>query len=49
MFNMLYPVIDFDSDKETYEKYDTMSAYDLFRQWGISKEIYDKFLKPTCT
>ena len=48
MFNMLYPVIDFDSDKDTYEKYDTMSAYDLFRQWGISKEIYEKFLKPTC-
>ncbi len=48
MFNLLYPVVDFDADKDTYEQYDTMSAYDLFKQWGVSKDIYEKFLKPTC-
>ena len=46
MFNMLYPVIDYDSTPETYLRYDKMTARELFGQFGISEALYNDFLKP---
>eukprot|EP00803_Ostreobium_quekettii_P007991 evm.model.scf_785.8 EVM.evm.TU.scf_785.8 scf_785:59941-64351(+) len=46
MFNMLYPVVDYDSTQKVYEKYDKMTARELFRQFGISERLYNEFLKP---
>lgn len=46
MFNMLYPVVDYDCDGETYKRYDQMTARELFKDWGISDSLYRDFLKP---
>ena len=46
MFNMLLPVVDFNSDPATYQRYDQMTARELFNKTGISKNLYTEFLKP---
>lgn len=46
MFNMLLPVVDFNSDPETYRRYDQMTARELFNRTGISESLYREFLKP---
>ena len=46
MFNMLLPVVDFNSDPETYKRYDQMTARELFNKTGISENLYNEFLKP---
>eukprot|EP00210_Caulerpa_lentillifera_P001559 g1497.t1 len=46
MFNMLFPVVDFNSDPKTYTKYDQMTARELFLRTGISENLYNEFLKP---
>lgn len=43
---MLLPVVDFNSDLETYKKYDQMTARELFNRAGISENLYREFLKP---
>lgn len=43
---MLLPVIDFNSTKKTYLKYDEMTARELFQRSGISENLYREFLKP---
>jgi uncharacterized protein with NAD-binding domain and iron-sulfur cluster len=47
MIPWLYSVIDYDSTPETYERYDKMSALDMFRSYGVSKRMYEEFIKPT--
>jgi hypothetical protein len=47
MLPWLYSVIDYDSTPETYERYDKMSARDMFRSYGVSKRMYEEFIKPT--
>lgn len=37
MIPLLYAVIDFERDEETYREYDKMTARELFRRFGISK------------
>lgn len=37
MIPLLYAIIDFERDPETYDAYDKMSARELFRRFGISK------------
>ncbi|KAI7840340.1 hypothetical protein COHA_006122 [Chlorella ohadii] len=43
----LYTAIDLESTPDSYERYDSMSALDMFRQFGITKSAYENFLKPT--
>jgi uncharacterized protein with NAD-binding domain and iron-sulfur cluster len=47
MLPWLYSVIDFDTTPESYERYDKMSALDMFRNYGVSKRMYEEFIKPT--
>ena len=37
MLPFLATFMDFDSSEETYERYDKMSAYELFKLCGVSK------------
>lgn len=46
MVPLLYAVLDYDSDPETYARYDRMSALELFQRFGVSKPLYEQFLKP---
>jgi len=43
----LYNVINFDSDPETYDRYDKMTAREMFRMSGVTDTAYELFLKPT--
>ena len=46
MLSLLPAMLEFNSDPETYQMYDEMTARELFRQSGVTKELYQKFLKP---
>lgn len=46
MLTLLPAMLSFDSDPETYEMYDEMSAKELFRRSGVTKALYESFLKP---
>ena len=46
MLTLLRPMLEFDADARTYSEYDDMTARELFKQAGVTKELYDKFLKP---
>jgi len=46
MIPLLGALLDYDSDPETYARYDAMTARELFRQYGVSKRLYEEFLKP---
>lgn len=37
----LYTAIDLESTPESYDRYDSMSALDMFRQFGITKSAYE--------
>jgi uncharacterized protein with NAD-binding domain and iron-sulfur cluster len=43
----LFNVINLRASGETYERYDNMSAYELFRLFGVTDKAYKLFLKPT--
>ena len=47
MIPWLFASLDFESSAETYEAYDSMSALDMFRKYGVSKRMYEGFIKPT--
>ena len=47
MLPFIAAFIDFDSSEETFEKYDKMSAYELFQKCGVSTAAYEEFLRPT--
>ena len=47
MLPFLAAFIDFNSSPETFEKYDKMSAHELFVKCGVSKAAYEEFLRPT--
>eukprot|EP00798_Chlamydomonas_sp_ICE-L_P018499 gene18499-24997_t len=47
MLPFLATFVDFNSSQETFEKYDKMSAWELFKMCGVSKAAYEEFLKPT--
>ena len=43
---LLYTILDLNRSEETFNKYDNISAYDLFLELGISKRLIDDFLRP---
>ncbi|KAF8066234.1 pds [Scenedesmus sp. PABB004] len=47
MLPFLLRFVDFDASPEVYERYDKMSARELFRQCGVSQRMYEEFLRPT--
>jgi hypothetical protein len=47
MIPWLFSVLDFESTPETYKRYDEMSAKDMFKMYGVSRAMYEGFIKPT--
>ncbi len=47
MIPLLGALLDYDSDPETYARYDSMTARELFRQYGVSKRLYE-VASPLC-
>ncbi|GLI65776.1 hypothetical protein VaNZ11_009387 [Volvox africanus] len=47
MLPFLATLADYVSSEERFEQYDKMSAYELFRQCGVSTRCYNEFLRPT--
>ena len=43
----IYNVINLNSSPSTYERYDNMSAAEMFRNSGVTQTAYERFLKPT--
>ena len=43
---LLYSVIDFDNSHEAWQRYDKMTARELFRQYGVSERLYKESLEP---
>ena len=43
----LYTAIDLGSTPGSYERYDSMTALELFRRYNITQAAYENFLKPT--
>ncbi|CAN0313361.1 unnamed protein product, partial [Ectocarpus sp. 4 AP-2014] len=37
MIPLLYAILDFERDEDTYREYDKMTARELFRRFGVSK------------
>jgi hypothetical protein len=47
MIPWLFSVLDYESTAETYRRYDEMSALDMFKMYGVSRAMYEGFIKPT--
>jgi len=47
MLGLLYATLDFSRSEETFEKYDRMTAHELFIRMGLSKRLVDDFVRPT--
>ena len=47
MAGLLYAMLDFDRDEETFLSYDRMTAHELFIRMGLSKRLVDDFIRPT--
>ncbi|KAF5833500.1 hypothetical protein DUNSADRAFT_10187 [Dunaliella salina] len=47
MIPFLGSFFDYNTNEETYKEYDSMSAYELYRRTGVSREAYEQFLRPT--
>ena len=43
----LYSAIDLGSTPGSYERYDSMTALESFRRFGVTQRAYEEFLKPT--
>ncbi|NEO27008.1 MAG: FAD-dependent oxidoreductase, partial [Kamptonema sp. SIO4C4] len=43
---LLYAVIDFDNSPEAWQRYDKMTARELFRQYGVSERLYKEAFEP---
>lgn len=46
MVPLLQCIFDYESSPETYERYDRMTARELFVRYGVSQRLYEGFLKP---
>eukprot|EP01035_Chromulina_nebulosa_P017252 gene17252-22782_t len=44
---LLYAMLDFNRNEETFEYYDKMTANELFNRVGVTKRLADDFLNPT--
>lgn len=47
MVGLLYAMLDFERDPETFAAYDRMTAHELFIRMGLSKRLVADFIKPT--
>lgn len=45
-FPLIQAVLDFDNSDEAWQKYDRISAYELFRQYGVSERLYREAFEP---
>jgi uncharacterized protein with NAD-binding domain and iron-sulfur cluster len=43
---LLYSVVDFDNSEAAWQRYDRLSARELFRQFGVSKRLYKEAFEP---
>ncbi|ELS03028.1 hypothetical protein Xen7305DRAFT_00027460 [Xenococcus sp. PCC 7305] len=43
---LLYSVIDFDNSHEAWQRYDKITARELFRQYGVSERLYKEAFEP---
>ncbi|TVQ44155.1 MAG: FAD-dependent oxidoreductase [Gloeocapsa sp. DLM2.Bin57] len=43
---LLYAVIDFDNSPTAWQKYDKMTARELFKQFGVSERLYKEAFEP---
>ena len=43
---LLYAVIDFDNSDEAWQRYDKMSARELFKQYGVTERLYKESFEP---
>lgn len=43
---LLYAVIDFDNSEEAWQRYDKMTARELFKQFGVSERLYRQSFEP---
>ncbi|MEL6580785.1 MAG: FAD-dependent oxidoreductase [Cyanobacteria bacterium J06621_12] len=43
---LLYAVIDFDNSHEAWQRYDKMTARELFKQYGVSERLYRESFEP---
>lgn len=43
---LLYSVIDFDNSHESWQRYDKITARELFRQYGVSERLYRESFEP---
>jgi len=43
---LLYAVIDFDNSEEAWTRYDSMTARELFKQYGVSARLYKESFEP---
>ncbi|NJK41056.1 MAG: FAD-dependent oxidoreductase [Acaryochloridaceae cyanobacterium SU_2_1] len=45
-FSMMYPVIDFDNSDQAWQRYDAMTARELFKSYGVSARLYREAFEP---
>ncbi len=43
---LLYSVVDFDNSPEAWQRYDKITARELFRQYGVSERLYKESFEP---
>ena len=43
---LLYAVVDFDNSDEAWQRYDKMTARELFRQYGVTERLYKESFEP---
>jgi uncharacterized protein with NAD-binding domain and iron-sulfur cluster len=43
---LLYAVVDFDNSEETWQRYDKITARELFKQFGVSARLYKDAFEP---
>ena len=43
---LLYSVVDFDNSDDAWQRYDRLSACELFRQFGVSERLYKEAFEP---
>ena len=43
---LLYSLIDFDNSHEAWQRYDKITAKELFRQYGVSERLYQESFEP---
>ena len=43
---LLYSLVDFDNSDEAWQRYDCMTARELFKQYGVSERLYKESFEP---